>query len=974
MESLAVVALAVVLGAVLGLIAFFRSLSMADDIRRLRGDVDRLNARLADREAGLASAPERAAAPESAAARDRTSAQDEIFEPSEDAAETPTAPGEVDPARELAAASVPPVSEVDARAVSSTSWRPEDQSNASEAGATPGSLESGGLESGGLETGGLEKGLAGNWLIWVGGAALALGGAFLLKSAIDAGFFGPVMRVVSAMVAGGAMIAAGEWLRRAEASEDEDGGGQSDASAPQSVTTRQSLAPLVLAGAGGSTIYGAIYAAYGLYSLLPSMLTLVLLTAACAGMIVLAALHRAPLVAVLALIGAYVSPALTASGEPNPNALLLYVFGVSAAGMIVARIMRWGGVSAAALLGGIAWPLVVLTAGTGEPPWGLYFYAPFYLVLAGLVAWDAAGDAIDMNAFFDQLSPQKPGPSEPDSVKPDSVEPGSVEPVSEETGEPFNGALATFYLAAVAVMTLASLTAIEAAGAAGPVIMWAVMGATTLIGAWRRNGFALAPYTAFMPVLCLVGFTEFGRAFSQESVAVFFGAVFALGGFALMRTRQQKGPGAGLAAFAPIGFLAALFHYSGQPADGLMWSMTAFAFVGFSIAILNDLSRRAGGFDPHPGAVSVLALGGTLASTLAVVMTTDGFMMSAGIALQAPILVWLWRRFDVPALKYAAGALALIATVRLFWAPEAFSGDFGATPIVNWLLVAYLAPAAGFWVSAQWLRGGGLAPTARVLQGMEGAAIALFAAFVTLQIRHLMHDGVVDASRYELAEVSLQTINWLSIAAFLRWRFGASLSFVRRLAELALIILGAAHMALLNLLALNPWWGDGPLINGPPIVNLLFLAYLAPAGVFAVMAYAARRSGARLQARLCGLVAALLGFVWLILSIRHGFQGQNLSYGSVGDAESWAYSIATIGFAATALIVGAVRRSAVFRRAGFCALALAIGKVFLVDTAALDGVWRATAFLGLGAALVGVAVLYQRIVSPIKDADVEGAQ
>lgn len=341
--------------------------------------------------------------------------------------------------------------------------------------------------------------------------------------------------------------------------------------------------------------------------------------------------------------------------------------------------------------------------------------------------------------------------------------------------------------------------------------------------------------------------------------------------------------------------------------------------------------RRTGGPGVHPGATSALALGATLASTLSVATYADGFMMSAGIALQAPILVWLWRRFHLPALKYAAGALAALATARLFWLPEVLGDDFGTLPILNWLVIAYLAPAAGFWISAVWLREGGLERNSRILQGLEGGAIALFSAFVTLQIRHVMNGGVLDRFDYSLLEVSLQTINWISIAAFLRWRFGNELTFIRRAAELVLIGAGCFHMLAFNLSVLNPWWGDGPNIEGPLVFNLLTVAYLAPAAAFAALAYAARRSGAMFQSRAAGLFAALMSYVWLILSIRHGFHAPALSIGAVGDAEAWAYVVATVLFGAVSLVASVARRSAMLCAVGAGVQALAALIVFGFD-------------------------------------------
>jgi uncharacterized membrane protein len=45
-----------------------------------------------------------------------------------------------------------------------------------------------------------------------------------------------------------------------------------------------------------------------------------------------------------------------------------------------------------------------------------------------------------------------------------------------------------------------------------------------------------------------------------------------------------------------------------------------------------------------------------------------------------------------------------------------------------------------------------------------------------------------------------------------------------------------------------------------------------------------------------------------------------------------------------------------------------IAKVFLVDMAGLTGIFRALSFIGLGAVLIGIGWLYQRLLFPAQPA------
>ena len=60
-------------------------------------------------------------------------------------------------------------------------------------------------------------------------------------------------------------------------------------------------------------------------------------------------------------------------------------------------------------------------------------------------------------------------------------------------------------------------------------------------------------------------------------------------------------------------------------------------------------------------------------------------------------------------------------------------------------------------------------------------------------------------------------------------------------------------------------------------------------------------------------------------------------------------------------------RSQPARLASAAVVTLTIAKVFLVDMAALTGIFRALSFIGLGVVLVGIGWLYQRLLFPTKN-------
>jgi uncharacterized membrane protein len=107
----------------------------------------------------------------------------------------------------------------------------------------------------------------------------------------------------------------------------------------------------------------------------------------------------------------------------------------------------------------------------------------------------------------------------------------------------------------------------------------------------------------------------------------------------------------------------------------------------------------------------------------------------------------------------------------------------------------------------------------------------------------------------------------------------------------------------------------------------------------------------------------VLQFLWMVAEIRHLFQGEVIVFSrTTSDAEIYAYSAAFLAMGLVLLAYGIVRGSQTARLASGVYILLTVGKVFLIDMDGLTGVWRALSFIGLGLALVGIGLVYQKLV------------
>ncbi|TIQ54477.1 MAG: DUF2339 domain-containing protein, partial [Mesorhizobium sp.] len=153
----------------------------------------------------------------------------------------------------------------------------------------------------------IETALGTRWAVWVGGIALALGGLFLIRYTIEAGIFGPGVRLSMAAMLGLVLVAVGEFIRRTGFRVPVQG-------------VAGAYIPAILTAAGAFILFGTVYAAHGVYGFIGPALAFTLLGAIGVATIAAALVHGQAL-AGIGLLGAVVTPMLVASQAPNPWAL-----------------------------------------------------------------------------------------------------------------------------------------------------------------------------------------------------------------------------------------------------------------------------------------------------------------------------------------------------------------------------------------------------------------------------------------------------------------------------------------------------------------------------------------------------------------------------------------------------------------------------------------------------------------------------
>ena len=162
------------------------------------------------------------------------------------------------------------------------------------------------------------------------------------------------------------------------------------------------------------------------------------------------------------------------------------------------------------------------------------------------------------------------------------------------------------------------------------------------------------------------------------------------------------------------------------------------------------------------------------------------------------------------------------------------------------------------------------------------------------------------------------------------------------------------------------FWPDFE-VPGPAVANIATLAYGLPALVlFGIGWYVRQEQPARptLPAGLMiSVFAVAMIYALLLVDIRQSFHlGAPSLAGETSQSEFYAYSIGTLMFGLILLVIGVVFRHRGARALSFIFVLAATIKVFLLDAAALTGLWRVLSFLLMGLSFLGISWAYARFV------------
>ena len=780
----------------------------------------------------------------------------------------------------------------------------------------------------------VETALGTRWAVWVGGIALALGGLFLIRYTIEAGIFGPGVRLTMAGILGLVLIAGAEFIRHTGFRVPVQG-------------AAAAYIPAILTAAGAFILFGTVYAAHGIYGFIGPTLAFTLLGAIGIATIAASLVHGLAL-AGIGLVGAMVTPALVASQAPNPWALFVYLAIVLAATAAIARIRDWKTLVAAAFAGSGIWTILYMTDAQDANLAAILFIslatlavlAFVWLAFVGLEGRDDAESGFDwpsiVPGFFVALTALGL----------------SVDPVLAKAGDALHGAVLLAALVAVALYQPRILPLLFASGLATVLIYLGIIPPATIGADALDVGLGPEPMVIADTLTFRIG--------------IALALVFMAAGFWAARRFVATAPvlassWAAWGVIVPLVVLAALWVTFGDIDRDLGYALPALLLV-LAFAAGGEWIAR-GEEPPLAGgpAVSFALAGAGFAGLLMLHMAFGSGWTTVllGAAAIVPALATRWRSY--PVLGWIAVGAAVAVLGRVAFDPTVVgTSALSRTPVFNWLLPGYGVPALAFGFAAWQL--------ARTTDGrprlaMEAASALFGLLTIAMLVRHAMHGGVIDTGTVTLAEQAIYTLIALGAGAILVALDLRSPSSVLRYGSMAAGVVSAGLIAVQHFVVLNPLMTDES-TGTIPFFNLLFLAYLLPAIAAGALALYVRDKRPRWYAAMLALMASLLAFAYATLSVRRIFKGEFIGlWSGLGQLETYTYSALWLVIGVALLTAGVWLKSQVLRVASAVLIAVAVLKVFLFDMSELEGVLRALSFIGLGAVLIGIGLFYQRLLT-----------
>ena len=760
--------------------------------------------------------------------------------------------------------------------------------------------------------------------VWLGAIALCVAGFFFVSYAIDSGFFTPVMRVLSAATAALAFLIGAETVRR------------------RVKTGNVAALASALGAAAIATAYATAFLATITYGLFPSG-TGFIATVGVSLLAIAIALAYGQMVALVGIVGGYMAPVVYGGGAPSAPFLAIYLLALTAASFAVIRYKSWWRLSIVGLLGPAVWGLIWALSPEllAAPFWSdAYLIAvPLIVGFASLPGWRTDGPIVGFSGASGVTTPQR-------------------------------ATLVTSMVLSVVGFVLFLMAADFALGLWQGLI---VLGLLAVVA-----GFVSPPHRGLqLPVLIGASVALLLWPASDDTAAfVVIGILAIVFGFgALDQFRRLREPAlwAGVLAFVALYLFAmALFKVTGWPSaleQKHAWALGALALAAAFVALLRYYGARLA---PELVRSRVYAAwGGTVTTlvSLALALEIDPLYFPAASAIAVLGLAGVHWRVPVRGLRILAAVYTVLYLMLIAGGVSLLAAVFGpltyllVPDIAGHALILLVLPGLALLIAATLFHAAAREPSANLVALLDIVGVASLGWGIQQLLVPNEFWWPASVTLTVAAKLATPELLLAAAAIYLGRRTGRRMAYAMGLGLTGLV--GLLLLAFL-LAPLFRFWPDFA-VPGPAIANIAALAYGLPALVLFWIGWYVRQEEPKRPTLPIGPIISVFAvamiYALLLVDIRQAYHlGAPSLSGDTSQSEFYAYSIGTLVFGLTLLVVGVVFRHRGARALSFIFVLAATIKVFLFDAAALSGLWRVLSFLLMGLSFLGISWAYARFV------------
>lgn len=762
--------------------------------------------------------------------------------------------------------------------------------------------------------------------VWIGAIAIILSIFFFIKYSIEQELISPAIRCILGTIVGFALLWGAQWIRK-----------------KPSIANEIRIAQ-ALSGSAIAILYIATYAASSLYELIPPIIGFSGMAIVTALAIVAAIRHGVP-IALLGLIGGFLTPILISTGNHSAPLLFTYLYLVYAGLMFSINRQHWWKLSIPTLAIALLWVI----------GWMFSYFRPE----------DAFWIALFIVAVISTLVfATKKRFSEEQQIKDKKFRPTSV-------------------LNYIGLSVALIIMGFVIAEAGFTIMQWALFGLLA-IGAIALAYFNEKLY-GFTPWISMVVNAVLLYAWQNPDERVFaiilviFAIIYGGSAYLYIWYRRNALLWSSLVATTTIGYYL-LGYYKLHNAEfiqaiPLIWGVVALTFAILAVRLTKEM-YYAFALDKHQDyLIAIFAIMATTFISLGLTIEIEKEFLSVVFSTEILALAWINSRVPLKILRPLSAAVAvafailllpqimLLIQLSVYSLLEIQLKIQDAVPIMEWPVFQLGAPAIMFLGAAILFKD---EHDGKLIKIYEVASVILLALMGYYLTRHAfkVDEGILfkTATFIERGAITNVLFIYSLLCIWLGKHFNRT---AIRWSGLALSAVALFRIGYFDLLVKNPLWAEQS-VGQIAVFNGLILPYGLPLIYTFILAKELQHLNLTKCRKVVNISMFILLFALITLNIRHVFHGEYLNYGPTTNIEIYTYSFIWLLFGVSLLVQGIRMHSKELRYASLVVLLLTIGKVFLYDASELEGLYRVFSFFCLGLSLLAISYVYTRFVFRLK--------